>query len=483
MRSRPSRQLVAFIALPALVVSYATFMTSGGRAALAQQEPMRTRRDIREVEHNGGELKNLRHAFFMIKKQPPMCGDPAARSEYDCWAAYHNNFADFGCRHMSDLFWPWHRYHLMEFEKKLRASDKDHPDRVADVTLPYWNWGAPASGRNFPAAVEQQLLADGEFYPEDCPDRANCMNPLWVPNRRTTTACPAIKDACIKEALDLGNWETFGGTDDVASPFEVQAHNFMHSSFIRGLMGRPQTAAQDPIYWLFHAYIDRVWDQWQKTHQSNPCDRANVPNPSRTLTLGLWPPADVRFQDVLCTADLHYQYSEGPPVVSALQNCPAVNAGCGTGPNGTPVVLTSTLAAANVDRAELRLDGLTVPYDFSYVAQVLFHPANRRYRANDAAFMTRYGATSFAAWRSDEHRTSAGHAQTMQVRLDVTRRLKEITALGEQGALSATIVFAAANREERATPLVFGKDVNLAKATLVVDQAGKQRELSLTVTK
>lgn len=479
MVTRLARQLVAPTLLFVAVMSLVGPIAVTHQTALADQSQLRTRRDIREVEQSPEELKNLRHAFFMLRKQPPTCDDPSATSEYDCWAAYHNNFIDYGCRHLSDLFWPWHRYHLVEFEKALRRSDPVHPERVANVTLPYWNWSQAPSGNNFPVGLEKELLAPSEFYPEDCPDPANCVNPLWAPNRRSVTACQAIKEACVKEALDLRTWSTFAGGDNAASAFELQAHNFMHSRYINGLMGSPSTAARDPIYWLFHAYIDRVWDQWQTQHQANPCAASNVPDTGRTLALGDWPPANVRFQDVLCTSDLEYQYSDGPPTVTALANCPANNAPCASDTSETPVVLTSTLVPSNIDHAELLLEGVTLPSQFSYDAWVLLHPASRRYRPKDRAFVTRYAATSFSAWRNDDHHRS-GDSRTMRIRLDVTRGLRELVRRRETRAMSATIVFVT-DKSERAAPLVFRKDVDLSTATLVIEQRGQRREVPLAL--
>ena len=43
-------------------------------------------------------------------------------------------------------------------------------------------------------------------------------------------------------------------------------HDVVHDG-IGGLMGDPDTAANDPIFWLHHANIDRLWNRWL---QQNP---------------------------------------------------------------------------------------------------------------------------------------------------------------------------------------------------------------------
>src|SRR5262249_31287940 len=52
---------------------------------------------------------------------------------------------------------------------------------------------------------------------------------------------------------------------------EATPHNDVHN-MIGGLMSDPTTAAQDPIFWLHHANIDRLWSRWNEATYSNPTD-------------------------------------------------------------------------------------------------------------------------------------------------------------------------------------------------------------------
>ena len=56
---------------------------------------------------------------------------------------------------------------------------------------------------------------------------------------------------------------------------EMQPHNVVHSA-LGGLMGDPDTAAQDPIFWLHHGNIDRLWNHWieQGGGRADPTDAA-----------------------------------------------------------------------------------------------------------------------------------------------------------------------------------------------------------------
>ena len=42
---------------------------------------------------------------------------------------------------------------------------------------------------------------------------------------------------------------------------ESTPHNWVHVD-LAGLMESPATAGQDPIFWLHHANIDRLWEVW-----------------------------------------------------------------------------------------------------------------------------------------------------------------------------------------------------------------------------
>ena len=54
------------------------------------------------------------------------------------------------------------------------------------------------------------------------------------------------------------------------------------NSNLPGLMSDPDTAGLDPIFWLHHANIDRLWEVWRQ----NPTRRMRT-RPTRTGSTGL----------------------------------------------------------------------------------------------------------------------------------------------------------------------------------------------------
>jgi tyrosinase len=175
------------------------------------------------------------------------------------------------CRHQSWYFLPWHRMYLYYFERIVRQHVIVNGG-PSDWALPYWNYDA-GSGRNtLPTAFRNPTRADGS------------PNPLFVSNRRPGINTGAGLPAAITSPAFAMGRTAFTGTAEfgggAASPLgqfagqtgrlEQTPHNDVHVA-INGLMGDPDTAAQDPIFWLHHANIDRLWWLWQQQH-ADPTD-------------------------------------------------------------------------------------------------------------------------------------------------------------------------------------------------------------------
>jgi tyrosinase len=152
------------------------------------------------------------------------------------------------CEHGSLFFWPWHRMYLYWFERAVRQASGDET-----WALPYWDYSDPG----------QRIL------PEPFRDPAS---PLYVADRGPDVngglppaAPPSIFDHCFGLAETQFDFASFG--------LEGTPHNDIHV-WIGGLMGSVPTAARDPIFWLHHANIDRLWSSWLALGNANPLDPA-----------------------------------------------------------------------------------------------------------------------------------------------------------------------------------------------------------------
>jgi tyrosinase len=65
-------------------------------------------------------------------------------------------------------------------------------------------------------------------------------------------------------------------------------------------MPNPAVSPQDPLFWLHHANIDRIWDQWQTAHPGI--------DPPITGTDAVMDPWTLKVADLRDTYDLWYYY-------------------------------------------------------------------------------------------------------------------------------------------------------------------------------
>jgi tyrosinase len=212
--------------------------------------------------------------------------------------------------------------YLYFFEKIVRAQ-VIADGGPADWALPYWNYDGGASQNQIPFAFRSPTKMNG------------AANALYVGKRNTSVnnggglssliTTPAF---ALSRPLFTGKTEFGGGIPSIQLPFvdqtgrlEQTPHNDVHNT-IGGLMGAPETAAMDPIFWLHHANIDRIWWLWQKSHK-NPTDPTWLNTPfefvNETGALANLTAADV--QDI--TAQLGYQYDlqfhkPVPPLIVVL---------------------------------------------------------------------------------------------------------------------------------------------------------------------
>jgi tyrosinase len=152
--------------------------------------------------------------------------------------------------------------------------------------LPYWNYSDNTAARIIPQVFRDRNYTNpsGQVVP----------NPLFEQSRRSD-----LNEQQNPAALESGTVDTtralgltgfissqlgrdgFGG-QQVAAPehlpdqnhggLEGSPHDKVHDA-INGLMGDPDTAANDPIFWLHHCNIDRLWNRWLNQGQrSDPND-------------------------------------------------------------------------------------------------------------------------------------------------------------------------------------------------------------------
>lgn len=144
------------------------------------------------------------------------------------WTNIHVN----RCPHSIPYFLAWHRGYLYYFERRLRLISGD-----SQLVLPYWDYYLNAT---LPA----------EFT------NPNGANPLYVP-RINRSVRPALTLAPF--ASTVTNFQR-GLSNAFETLCEDAPHNPVHD-IIGGVMATMQSPV-DPIFWLHHANVDRLWVAW-----------------------------------------------------------------------------------------------------------------------------------------------------------------------------------------------------------------------------
>jgi len=271
-----------------------TLATFGAIREIGAQGRAVVRRSIGAMAANDPDLVAYRRAVAAMKALPP--ADP--RNWYR-FANIHRNF----CPHGNWYFLPWHRAYLAAFERICRQlSGKP------DFALPYWDWTAQ---RRLPPAFVAGNAAS---------------NPLFHP-RTLANALPddMVGRGVMARVLRSPDFEAFGSTrpDGQNSPdrgwlrregtrteLEFNPHDGVHIA-LGGDMAQVPLSSRDPIFWLHHGNIDRLWASWNQLGHDNSSEpnwlefgfERQFPNPDGSA----W---NVAVSDLQTTAALGYEYDD-----------------------------------------------------------------------------------------------------------------------------------------------------------------------------
>lgn len=233
------------------------------------------------VRHNHASLKGPEKSAFVsavlkLKNNVDSVLHPGKQKRYDDFVEVHKNAMVAGpamlmpMPHGSSLFFPWHRVMLRQFELALQAAAGN-----TSMSLPYWDWqraGASdpftddflggdgdasqkahvvtgpfaASGGKFPIRVWDKKKGDPALRREFGEDPS-----AWLPTHSQITT-------------GLAKHPYYPG----AGSFEGTAEDLLHNPVHRWVGGNmaEATSPNDPVFFLHHAFLDQLWEQWKTQH-------------------------------------------------------------------------------------------------------------------------------------------------------------------------------------------------------------------------
>lgn len=212
-----------------------------------------------------------------------------ARSDFASWEE-QAKIHDAHCHHRTPYFLPWHRAYLHRFEEIVRMVTGE-----PQFALPYWPYA--------PSSQEE----DSRRLPPPFRDPASV---LFDPSRNAAVNSGAAlssgtcdPSAAMQYASLLQDPQGQG----FSRALEVQPHNPVHVDINGNML--TSFSPLDPIFWLHHAQIDRLWQRWTNDGGVNPgagTGWGNTKMVGFSDTAG--DPSEPRAGDLLDTSELGYVY-------------------------------------------------------------------------------------------------------------------------------------------------------------------------------
>ena len=167
--------------------------------------------------------------------------------------------------HNHPAFLPWHRVYLREYEDLLQEI------LGPTFALPYWDWSLDSQ------RPHQSILWTEDYFGASDPtgsgriingpfvDMTISIPESHVLSRDATMAFTAHHPSILASMLDPS-----APFSKMSSDIEFSPHSTIHAS-IAGRNGDFKTmySPNDPVFWLHHAFVDKLWFYWQSLRQEN----------------------------------------------------------------------------------------------------------------------------------------------------------------------------------------------------------------------
>ena len=253
-------------------------------------------------------------------------------NQYDQFVSMHNNNIPAG--HFGPAFFAWHREYLIKFEEALQSIKNDQ-----SLALPYWDWSVNQSqASSWPFTADflggngnkdfQWQVADGPFayntgqWPLNVRSGSEPYPYLvrQLGDSRYAHSLPTwanVQDTLQATPYDVSPWNSISGSgfrnrsEGYIPSGSFGMHTRVHT-WVGGSM-TTWTSPNDPVFWLHHCFMDKLWADWQAMHKDQqPYLPPSGAAPDHNLTdpMPPWntPNETVTPANVLTTMDHGYHY-------------------------------------------------------------------------------------------------------------------------------------------------------------------------------
>eukprot|EP01061_Rhynchopus_euleeides_P005894 TRINITY_DN14_c0_g1_i15.p2 TRINITY_DN14_c0_g1~~TRINITY_DN14_c0_g1_i15.p2 ORF type:complete len:473 (+),score=175.38 TRINITY_DN14_c0_g1_i15:58-1476(+) len=173
--------------------------------------------------------------------------------------------------HQTSAFLPWHRQYVLQYENMLRSLPG-----FECVTVPYWDWERDAGSEERQAAsapLKNRTFGNLVNHPQgqtQCVDNGiaagwTMRNGACLQRRRSSQGFTG--EAALMEIITSHrNFRAF------SVRLEGAPHAAPHI-YIGGQMATMRSPA-DPVFFMHHANVDRLWALWQDYHEHDKVDKS-----------------------------------------------------------------------------------------------------------------------------------------------------------------------------------------------------------------
>ena len=249
-------------------------------------------------------------AVRLLKESDVPSTPGAPKGGYNKYPTIHGHVPNSMQAHGTAMFLPWHRAFIQKFEDDLRALGAE----FACITIPYWDWSIegddgvlwdtalwngdtdPESGEHvgfgsvYNGRGRGEACVDGDAHPDGC-----CVmdGPFRVGVWNHSTQETGVMDGWPDVPQDNACLFRFFGHDYPLRNASVQAQSYLtpqviaaklaedHEDSLTYLLENGEHAdvhaniggymkidysPEDPIFFLHHSNIDRLWAMWQVCH-------------------------------------------------------------------------------------------------------------------------------------------------------------------------------------------------------------------------
>lgn len=159
-------------------------------------------------------------------------------------AKFHEANFDEGI-HWGPAFLPWHRDFLRKLEKDLQRHEPT-------VNLPFWDW-TRSDSRALNAEPWESFFGGR--------DNKGGQFDHWTYTRREKPD-PGMQLATLSAVLPALGRTTFAGFRGIEGVIHGTGHNWVGGTMAGG------ASPLDPLFYLHHCNVDRLWYIWQLNHKT-----------------------------------------------------------------------------------------------------------------------------------------------------------------------------------------------------------------------